>query len=155
MMYLISMMCLKIKDIKWILLWHLQIISMVKKLQLWIWLELIRERSTTREWKTLPEVGDIISFSDNSNNRVLVRVTGVDSWDNIKGNTEKLTQWSKDEGWTMTYALKKAFFRNKDPKKVHQVKFEMYTDKVYTNFEEIDGIAKAYALEETKDFYMI
>ena len=109
-----------------------------------------KRRSTTREWKTLPEVGDIISFSDNSNNRVLVRVTGVDSWDNIKGNTEKLTQWSKDEGWTMTYALKKAFFRNKDPKKVHQVKFEMYTDKVYTNFEEIDGIAKAYALEETK-----
>lgn len=109
-----------------------------------------KRRSTTREWKTLPETGDIISFSDKSNNRVLVRVTGVESWDNIKNNPEKLAQWSKDEGWTITYGLKKAFFNKKDPKKVHQVKFEMYTDKVYSTFEEMDGIAKAYALEETK-----
>ena len=109
-----------------------------------------RRRSTTRKWKTLPEQGDIISFSDKNNNRVLVKVTGVKSWKDIRENPDELLKWSKDEGWTMTYGLKKAFFNKYDPKDVHKVEFDLYTDKVYTDYNEIDTVAKAYALEETK-----
>mgnify|MGYP003147850295 FL=1 len=109
-----------------------------------------RRRSTTRKWKTLPAKGDIISFSDKNNNRILVKVTAVKSWKDVKGSVQELTKWSKDEGWTVTYGLKKAFFNKYDPKDVHKVEFDLYTDKVYTTFDEIDTVAKAYALEETK-----
>ena len=109
-----------------------------------------RRRSTTRKWNTLPDKGDIISFTDKNNNRILVKVTAVKSWKDIKGSVEELSKWSKDEGWTISYGLKKAFFNKYDPKDVHKVEFDLYTDKVYTNFDEIDTVAKAYALEETK-----
>ena len=108
-----------------------------------------KRTSTTRQFKEgPPEVGDILQFKDRNNNQVLVKVTEVNDWKSIAKDANKLTEWSKAEGWTVKYALEKAFFRDKDD--VFQVKYSLYTDKVYTDFEQIDTIAKAYALEETK-----
>ena len=110
-----------------------------------------RRKSTTRNWgDNLPEKGELIYFKDKNGNQTIVKVKQVNSWEEIKKSPKLLKAWSDQEGWTMAYGLKKAFFNKYDPKTVHQVVFEQYTDKVYTTFKEIDEIAKAYALEETK-----
>ena len=110
-----------------------------------------KRTSTTRKWQDgPPKKGEIIQFKDKQGNLALVKVTAVRDWKTITESPELLRNWSKKEGWTITYGLKKANFNKYDPESVFQVEFERYTDKIVSSYEEIDDIAKAYALEETK-----